>query len=282
MPAGTATVVLGLVAALAWGAGDFGGGLTSRKTAVFGVVLLSQLTGMAISLALATIRAESMPGPVDLGWSLLAGILGAIGITALYRGLALGRMGIVAPVTGVLAAVIPVAAGILLEGVPPPLVLFGIAIAIGSVVLVSRVADEEGGRAGLSEALIAGVSIGLFGVVIAQISDGLVFGPLTVVRGVQAVTLAVLILATGTAWRPAARLLPIIALIGILDMTGNAMYFFAVQTGLLAVAAVISSLYPVTTVILATIVLGERVSRDHAVGIALAVVAVACIGMGSA
>ena len=115
------------------------------------------------------VRQETFPGPADLGWSVLAGILGGIGITALYRGLAVGRMGIVAPVTGVLAAVIPVAAGVVLEGMPPSLVLAGIAIAVVAVLLVSRVADDEGGRAGLREALLAGVSIGLFGVAIAQI-----------------------------------------------------------------------------------------------------------------
>ncbi len=275
-------MVLGLGSALAWGAGDFGGGLTSRRTAVFGVVLISQAIGMVLALGLAVIRAESIPGPMDLGWSVLAGLLGGIGITSLYRGLAIGRMGIVAPVTGVLAAVIPVGAGIVLEGVPRPLVLLGIAIAIVAVVLVSRVADEGGGRAGLREALLAGVAIGLFGVVIAQVSDGIVFGPLTVVRATQAVLVTTLIVATRTAWRPTVRLVPVIAVIGILDMGGNALFILAVQTGLLAVAAVLSALYPVVTVILATTLLGERVTRHHAIGIALAGLAIACIGAGSA
>jgi len=275
-------VVLGLTSALVWGAADFGGGLLSRRTAVFGVVLVSQLAGLAIALGLAIARSEPFPGQTDVAWCLVAGILGGIGITALYRGLAVGRMAIVAPIIGVLAAVIPVVAGIVLEGVPPVLVLIGIALAVGAVLLVSRVADEGGGRAGLREALVAGVSIGLFGVALAQISDGAVFAPMSLIRATQAVLVIVLIVVTRSAWRPPGRLVPALAGIGILDMSGNVAYLVAVQTGLLAVASVLSALYPVVTVLLAAVVLGERVTREHAVGIVLAAAAIVCIGVGSA
>lgn len=274
--------MFGLAAALAWGAGDYGGGLLSRRTAVFGVVMVAQAVGMLLAILLAIVRAESLPTGTDLAWCLIAGALGGVGITALYRGLAVGRMGIVAPVTGVLAAVIPVVAGIVLEGWPAPLVLVGIALAIGAVVLVSWVQDEAGGRAGLREALIGGVAIGLFGVAIAQLSDGHVFGALAVIRGVQAVLVAAVVIVAGAAWRPSRSVLPAIVAVGLLDMAGNSFYLLGVQAGALAVAAVLSSLYPVTTVILATLLLGERVTRHHAVGIGLAVVAIACIGAGSA
>ena len=159
--AATATVVLGLVSAVAWGCGDFGGGLLARRTALFGVVLISQFVGMVLALGLTVLRGETAPRPLDLVWSVLGGVAGGIGITALYQGLAVGRMGIVAPVTGVIAALIPVAAGIVLEGVPPPLVLVGIALAIVAVVLVSRVSDEASGPSGLRFALVAGVGIGV-------------------------------------------------------------------------------------------------------------------------
>jgi drug/metabolite transporter (DMT)-like permease len=254
----------------------------SRRTAVFGVVMLAQLTGMAIAAVLAVIRAEPVPSGIDLVWCGIAGVLGAIGITALYRGLAVGRMGIVAPVTGVLAAVIPVTAGIILEGLPAPLVVVGIVIAIAAVVLVSRVEDEGGGRAGLTEALVGGVAIGLFGVALAQISDGHVFGALTLIRGVQALFVAMVVVVARRAWRPARAVVPAILLVGLLDMAGNGLYLLGVQAGQLAIAAILSSLYPVTTVILATVVLGERVTRDHAIGIALAIVAIVSIGVGSA
>jgi drug/metabolite transporter (DMT)-like permease len=249
---------------------------------LFGVVLVSQLVGMVLAIGLTLIRGETAPTTLDLGWSVLAGIAGATGISALYKGLAVGRMGVVAPVTGVIAAVIPVGAGIVLEGVPPPLVLSGIALAIVAVVLVSRSDDGEGGQSGLGLALLAGAAIGAMSVCISQISDGHVFGPLVVIRATQAVLIVVLVVVTRSAWRVERRLLPATAGVGVLDMAGNGAFILAVQSGALAVAAVLSSLYPVTTVILATVVLRERVTRSHAVGIALAAVAIAAIAAGSA
>ncbi|MEA2619866.1 MAG: hypothetical protein QOC97_639 [Chloroflexota bacterium] len=248
---------------------------------------------MAFALVLAIARGETAPTTADLGWSVLAGITGGIGITALYRGLAVGRMGIVAPVTGVIAALIPVGAGIVLEGLPPPIVLFGIGLAIVAVILVSRVRDEAtessapsapsapATPSGLGLALIAGVAIGLFSVAAAQISDGHAFGPLIVIRGAEAVLVGGAVVVTGAAWRPDRRLVPAISIVGLLDMTGNGAFILAVQAGALAVAAVLSSLYPVTTVVLAWLFLHERVTRTHAAGIALAMAAIACIAIGT-
>jgi drug/metabolite transporter (DMT)-like permease len=242
---------------------------------------VSQLAGAVLALVLALVRGESAPTQADLGWSVLAGVAGGIGITALYRGLAVGRMGVVAPVTGVIAALIPVTAGIVLEGLPPPLVLVGIAAAVIAVVLVSLVRDEASGPSGIELALVGGVAIGLFSVCAAQISDGHAFGPLVVMRGVEALLIGAAIVVTRSAWRPAGRLVPAIVVVGVLDMIGNGAFILAVQAGALAVAAVLSSLYPVTTVVLATVFLRERVTRTHAVGIGLAVAAIACIAVGS-
>jgi drug/metabolite transporter (DMT)-like permease len=211
----------------------------------------------------------------------LAGVTGAIGITCLYRGLSVGRMGIVAPVTGVVAATIPVLVGSMLQGLPNDTALIGVALALVAVVLVSRVADEGGGRAGLGLGLAAGVGFGLFNVTIAQVTPGLVFGPLSIVRGVEAILILAIILGTRSAWRPPVGLLPVIALVGVLDMAGNATYILAAQSGLISIASTLSSLYPVTTVILAAIFLRERVTRDHAAGITLAGIAIVLIAYGS-
>jgi drug/metabolite transporter (DMT)-like permease len=227
------------------------------------------------------VRAEAAPTGADVLLGLGGGLLGGVGITSLYRGLAEGRMAIVAPVTGVLAAVIPVLAGIVLEGLPGPVVLAGIVLAIAAVLLVSRVKDEAGGRAGLGLALLAGTSIGLFGIVLSQMSDGHVFGPLAIVRTSECVLMLLFLRVTGTAWRPPRSLLPALAALGLADMAGNAFYILAVQTGALAVAAVVSSMYPVTTVVLAAVVLRERVTRSHTVGIVLAGIAIVLIGVGS-
>ena len=274
-------MIFGLAAALTWGSGDFGGGLLSRRTPLFGVVLASQLAGTVVAIVLVVIRGESLPSGADVGWSVAGGLAGGIGISALYQGLAVGRMGIVAPITGVLAALIPVAAGIAFEGVPAPLVLVGIGLAFVAVVLVSRVSDDRTGPSGVGLALVAGVAIGLLGLAIAQLSEGHVFGPLTILRATEAVLVGAIVLVGHRAWRSDRRWWPALAGVGIMDMAGNALFILAVQAGSLAVAAVLSSLYPVTTVVLATIVLREPVTRSHAVGIVLAAAAIACISGGS-
>jgi len=233
-----------------------------------------------LALGLAFLRSETLPTGGDVAWSVGAGIAGVIGISALYRGLAVGRMGVVAPVTGVMAATIPVAAGIALQGVPPPLVLAGIAMAVVAVILVSRVSDEGSGPSGLGLALLSGGAIGAMSICISQLSQGHVFGPLTLIRTTQAVVIVGFV--TGSAWRVDRRLIPATAGVGVLDMAGNGLFIVAVQTGALAIAAVLSSLYPVVTVILATVFLRERITRSHAVGIALAATAIACIAAGSA
>jgi drug/metabolite transporter (DMT)-like permease len=245
------------------------------------VVLLSQATGAVMCVALAVLLQQSFPTGEDLLVCAAAGALGAFGITMLYRGLAIGRMGIVAPVTGVLAAVIPVVAGFVTEGVPPPLVLLGIVLAIAAVILVSRVADETGGRAGMTEALAGGTAIGLFGVVIARLTEGDVFADLAVIRLVQGLLVVIAVVALRAEWRPSRWLLPLIV-IGVLDTAGNGFYLAAVQTGQLAIASVLSAMYPVMTVILAAVVLREPVARDHMVGIGLAGAAIALIGAGGA
>jgi drug/metabolite transporter (DMT)-like permease len=245
------------------------------------VVLVSQVVGAVIAVALAVVRGESVPLASDVPWCIAGGISGGIGIVALYHGLATARMGVVAPITGVLAATIPVVYGVVVEGLPSSLVVIGIGVAIVAVVLVSRVADDRAGPSGIGLALVAGVAIGSFGIAISQISDGHTFGPLAIIRAVEGVLIAAVILIGRRSWRFERRWLPAMAGVGVLDMAGNAAFILAVQTGALAIAAILSSLYPVTTVILATVFLHERVTRSHAVGIVLAGVAIVCIAAGA-
>jgi drug/metabolite transporter (DMT)-like permease len=281
-PFGPASVlVFGLISAAAWGAADFGGGLTSRRAPLFGVVLVSQVVGMVIALGLAIVRAEPLPGLADVGWAAAAGLTGAVGILGLYGGLAVGRMGVVAPVTGVLAAALPVLVGIFLEGLPLPVVSIGIVVAIVAVPLVSRVSDAGGGRSGIELAVLSGVALGLTSVCLSRIDDSVVFGPLTVMRLTEATAVAVAILVARQPARVPRAVLPAIGVVGLLDMAGNAFFLFAAATGQLAVAAVLTSLYPVGTVILAAILLRERIGRTNAAGIGLAVLAIALIAGGS-
>lgn len=281
MAIGAPVVLLGLLSALCWGAGDFGGGIAGRRAPLFGIVMATQAIGMVVALGLFLVSGERVPAALDVAWSAVAAVLGAIGITALYGGLARGRMSVVAPVTGVLAATVPVVAGIALQGPPAASVALGIGAALLAVVLVSRVSDEAAGPSGIRYALVAGAGIGLFNVAIAQVSDGIVFGPLAIMRGVQALVLVAAILATRSAWRVHSSVVPLVVLVGFLDMGGNAFYIAATQAGDLAVAATLSSLYPVTTVILAGLLLRERIAPAHGAGIGLAGVAIVLIASGA-
>ncbi|GIW19776.1 MAG: hypothetical protein KatS3mg065_0072 [Chloroflexota bacterium] len=191
-------------------------------------------------------------------------------------------MGVVAPVTGVIAAMIPVLVGVATEGLPPPFVTIGIGCALVAVVLVSRSHDPDDGPSGLPYGLLAGTAIGLFNVCVAQFGEGRVFGPFTIVRLAEVVFIGGLIVLARRPWRLERPLLAPVALVGVLDMAGNAFFIAATQVGRLDVAAVLSSLYPVTTVVLAIGLLRERVTASHALGIGLAALAVVLIAAGSA
>jgi drug/metabolite transporter (DMT)-like permease len=276
-----ATVVLGLISATAWGTADFGGGLLSRRAPLFGVVLVSLLVPCVLTAVLSRVIGEPLPTAEDLGWATLAGIAAALGILCLYHGLAVGRMSVVAPVTGVLAATIPVVVGIAIEGAPEVPVLAGIVLAILAVVLVSRVADERAtGASGLRFGLLAGLGLGVFNVLADRLSPGAFLGQLAVFKAVEAVLVALVVLAMRRPVAVPRRLLPAIGAVGLLDLVGNGAYILATQTGELAVASVLSSLYPAMTIILAALVLRERVTRSHWAGIALAGIAIVLIAGG--
>jgi len=289
-------IVLGVLSALSWGLGDFGGGLTSRRAPVAGVLLLSQVAGAAMSLGLAVLLREAGPAPADIGWSLASSLFGAAGLSCLYIGLARGRMGVVAPVTGVLVAAIPAVAGIIVEGVPRAAVLVGIVVAISSVLVVSRVGDAADGRpSGLRWGVAAGLTLGAVTLTLSQMTTGLVFGPLTIMRLGEAGLIGLSVLGAGgragarllgrtesPAWRVPTRLWPAVIAVGAFDMLGTGFYIAATQAGPLAIAGVLSALYPVTTVILAVTILREQLARWHLVGIALSAVAIVLITTGSA
>ncbi len=220
-----------------------------------------------------------MPPPWEMGWALAAGVFGGVGIMALYHGLATGRMGVVAPISGVLAAAIPVALGIVLQGLPGPARLAGIGLAFVAVVLVSQAGGGAAPRdVGLG--LLAGFGIAIFNVAVSRFAAGQVFAPLTIVRSSEGILFALIVVLGGRPWRLARPILPLVIVVGALDMGGNALYILATQAGRLDVATILSSLYPVTTVILAAWILNERIVGSHLVGVVLAAVAIVLIGAG--
>ena len=224
---------------------------------------------------------EPFPGPTTFGLAVVAGLFAVAGILGLYTGLAVGRMGVVAPVTGVIAAILPVIVGFATKGSPGPAVTVGIVLALVAVVLVSRSDDPSGRRSGIEYGLLGGVGLGLFNVAIGAFPEHLVAWPLGIIKLAALIPIAAIVVLGRRPWRIPRAVMPIVLLGAFTDLAGNGFYILATQAGRLDVAATLSSLYPVTTVILAVVILREHVSRTHLVGIVLAAIAIALIAGGS-
>lgn len=268
-------IAFALMAALVYGASDFLGGFASRRAATIAVVIWSQGIGF-ILLALAVPFFGGHANASDVAWGALCGISGAVAIGLLYRGLAIGTMGVVSPVSAVVGAAIPLLYGIAVRGErPTTLACAGIAAALAAVVCVSVAPDAERTRGvppGLLEALGAGIAFGAFFITLAQTRAGAGMIPLLAARLTSLLVLFAGALAFGGAGRlriarPA--LLPVLGC-GALDMGANVLYVLAAHGGLLSIVAVLTSLYPAATVGLAAIVLRERLGRVQWAGVALA------------
>jgi drug/metabolite transporter (DMT)-like permease len=271
------SVAYGLASALSWGAGDFSGGLASKRSPVLGVLLVGQAAGLVLLIAFAMVWSEPLPPRADLAWSMAAGLSGAAGLSALYRALAVGRMGVVAPVSAVLTATIPVLFGAITEGVPGPLKLVGFGLALVGIALIARTSDASGGRGGLGLALLAGSGFGAFFVLLHRGSATAIFWPLTAARLASVSLVLGVILLRRRMWAPQRARLPLVLLGGALDAGGNAFFALAGQAGRLDVASVLSSMYPASTVALAALLLGERTTRAQGLGITAALAAIVLI-----
>lgn len=276
-------VILALGAAVAWGAADFLGGLKSRAVATIVVVALAQAAGLALVAGVVAARGEGPPETLFFAYAALAGVAGAVGIGALYRGLAVGAMSIVAPITAT-GAVIPVVVGVATGERPTALQGAGLVLALGGVGLAARQHRSEELRArvaaGVGLALLAAIGIGSFLLALDAASEGGVAWALLV----QRMVCLGLVLVAAALVRPEFSLArfdvaPMLA-IGVLDMSANALFALASTRGLVSVVAVLASLYPVTTVMLARLLLGERIARAQQVGVVGALSGVVLITAG--
>jgi drug/metabolite transporter (DMT)-like permease len=272
--------LLALASALLWGAVDFANGMASRRAAVRGVVAVSQAGGLLAVLVLLPFLGGS-PAPADLAWGAAAGTAGVLGLVLFYGALATGSMSVIAPVTAVCAAAVPVLAGVALGEHLSAVTVAGIVLALLAVLLV---AAEEGigslravRPAGVVPALLAGAGFGLFFALLDRTSSEAGLWPLAAARLVSVV---VVLLAAGATRRPVRvplRVVPVVVLAGVGDMAANALFLAATHLGDLAVTGVLASLYPASTVLLAQVVLGERLVRTQAAGLAAATAAVVLI-----
>ena len=281
------TLFYGLVSALFWGAADFSGGAATRRGDVIQVVLISQVIGGLALVVLALAWGEPLPAGRDFLFGAAAGLFGAIGLVALYRGLAGGLMGVFAPATAVVASVIPLAAAMALEGLPTARQSAGLLFGVAAIWSLSF-GKHEGGNgiairpAELVRAGFAGLGFGLFFVLIDQVGDGAVFWPLAAARLASVTLMAGIAFGrhfSGRAlwsWPSNAQSLIVIAA-GVLDAGGNIFFVLAAQSGRLDVATVLASLYPGATLFLAVLFFNERLTPRQWVGAFAALLAVALI-----
>ncbi len=274
---------LALASGLVWGGGDFSGGLASRSAKSLHVLVVGGFSALTLLALLAVVNAEGVPSARSIGWGALAGVCGMVGLVTLYHGLAVGRASIVAPVSTLVAQIIPVLYSLLAGAVPGALKLGGFALAALGMWLVSRPSDgAQADRAkrplasSLRPALIAGSGFGFFFVFASWSEQRHLFGTLVAARvAMIGGCLGLLALRREGVDRAAVR--PIAFLSGTLDAVGNALFLLAKQHVSLGVASVLSSLYPVSTILLSRVILREQINRLQWLGIVLCAAAVGLI-----
>jgi drug/metabolite transporter (DMT)-like permease len=267
-----------LSAAATWGAADFNGGLAARRAPVIPVAALSQLAGCLFMAVLAVAFREPLLSGRALWLSVLAGAGNALGITSLYRALASGKMGITAPVAAVITAIVPVVVGIAGEGWPSALKLGGFALALVGIWLLAKPSAAGEISRGLRDAVLAGIGFSGFLVLIKFAGAGdQAFWALAVARFTPSLIIFVIGFASSATWSAARPAAALIVLAGILDASGGLLFALAAHRARLDAATVLASLYPASTVILARIVLKERLSRIQTVGMLAALAAVPMI-----
>lgn len=273
--------VYGLASALSFGAGDFSGGFATKKTAVTVVLLFAQAIGVVLLTLLAILFREPLPGLWV--WTLggAAGFCGLVGLGALYTGLSRSKMGIIAPLAGVITTVIPTLVGFFLEGVPSPLRLTGFVLALLAVWLLAT--DDLGGRVRRDDfllALAAGIGFSFFFVFIDQAGNvGSVYWPLVASRLASITVLLLFLLSRRELRLPSGKTTLAIFFAGTLDSMGNLFFGLASQIGRLDVSTVLSSLYPASTILLAWLLLDERLNRTQWIGALLALLALILIAV---
>jgi drug/metabolite transporter (DMT)-like permease len=274
------TVVLGLLAAIAYGVGDFVGAVASRKHRAITVLLHSYPVGAVLMIALLPAFPGHLDGRVVL-FGILGGLSGLIGVAVMYSLMVVAPMNIVSPVTAVLAAIVPIVVGVLVGDRPAVLAWVGVALGIAAVLLVSRTTDEHPhGRIGarvLLLSLVAGLGFGFYFVFLARAGDHAGLWPLVVSRVASAVAIVPIALRARAVKRIRGRMLAVTILAGVLDASANMFFLLATHTGLLSLAAVLTSLYPAVTVLLAVGLLHEHTSRVQRIGLAFAGAAIVLI-----
>lgn len=272
------SILFGLTSALSWGGADFFGGLASRRSRAYLAVLWGEVIGLGLLLILAITSGESLPDPTSWLMCSLAGIMGVVGLLMFFYSMARGPMTVAAPVSALTSPLLPVVIGSFLEGFPSFLTLLGFGLALFAIWLISAPdgtpRDLRLRLADLSLPLISGFLFGGYLVLFSRGGQQGLFWPLVASRLAGAATMLVYTLVTRQPLLPPRQILALVALNGLLDITGNGLYILAGQTGRMDVAAVLASLYPGSTVVLARLFLGEKMNRLQSAGLLAALLAI--------
>lgn len=284
------TVILALAASLAYGLSDFIGGMVSRRVSAWSVAIVA--TGVAtVTVMVASLWFDGSPSTGHLVWGAAAGIGNAAGTAALYHGLSAGRMSVVAPLSAVGAALLPVVIAVTTGERPSAATWVGVVVAFPAIWLIARGTehDEVLGEAqpqvrprsrDVADGLLAGAGFGLLFVGLGQIPESAGLMPLALSQGSATALLAIVALVVGQPLLPRGWTIAPAAIPGLLGGSATLLFLIAAQSGLLTVASVLTSLYPASTVLLAALILREHVTRWQGIGLAFAAVAVGLVATG--
>ncbi len=272
-------VFFGLVSAVTWGAGDFSGGMAVKRTNPYGAVIAAHSVSLVLLLILGAITAEPLPPVRDLLWGCAAGVGGGIGLALLYSALASGQMSIASPVSALVAAGLPVLVGAFSEGLPGAGTLIGFVLALAAVWLISGGVGVKLKIEKLFLPLLSGVCFATFFIFFDKGSGQSILWPLAATRVASITSLLSFSIVTRQPWIPTRDSWIPIIISSLLDSAGTALYAMSARMGRMDVAAVLGSLYPGSTVLLAWFILKERVSPLQMAGIFVALVAIVLIAL---
>ena len=275
------SVLYGILSALTWGVGDFAGGLVTRKIGAYRAVFFSELIGLLVLFGIITFYREEIPPLLSIVLAVTAGILGSIGLMILYYSMAKGQMSIAAPISALFAAAMPVLVSVLTQGFPTLLQFLGFGFALTAIWLISQ--GDESHRfylerlADLHLPLLAGLGFGSYFILMHYATNGIssMVWPMIASRSAGTLILLALILVRREGLRIPRNAWGGVTVNAIFDVGGNIFYLLALQIGRLDISAILSSLYPGATVVLAWVLLKEKISRTQWIGILIALTAIA-------
>jgi drug/metabolite transporter (DMT)-like permease len=273
-------IALALLSALAYGISDFLGGIFAKRSSAWQVAVVGQTSSGVLSLIAAIIIAGSPTG-TDLMYGSLAGLGGGFGVAFLYRGLSTARMGVVAPISAIGTALIPVIVGLATGDRPSAVALLGVVFAFPAIALISRVVDDNPAhRGGVVDGVLAGVGFGLLFTFLGQVGDEAGLYPLALSQLTSVLGVVITAIVCRQDWVPRGRKVWGAVVMGPLGATAQGAFLYATHHGLLSIVSVISSLYPASTVLLASVLLREKIHGWQGVGLVFAALAVALVAAG--